>query len=361
MGDSFSDYLIDTINKGSLALMLSIGHRTRLFDILSMMPPSTVEEISKKANLNQRYVKEWLGTMVTGKIIDYNSSDSTFNLPKEKAQFLTREDNLYNFSASMQWIPILAQVEDKIVECFHRGGGVPYSSYNRFHEVMAEESYQTVVIGLIDHILPLVPGLIGRLEEGINVLDIGCGKGKAVNILAKKFPSSTFVGYDVAEEAIQGATVDSKTLNNFNTLFEVQNLLTIEPTKKFDFITAFDVIHDQIDPSRTLKFIFDSLNSGGVFLMQDILSSTDLAKNISHPLGPFLYTISCLHCMSVSLSQNGAGLGAMWGREKALEMLRDAGFKRVEVKTLSHDFQNYYYTATKPSIGFTNSSQDLRE
>ena len=113
---------------------------------------------------------------------------------------------------------------------------------------MAEESHQTVVVGLIDHILPLVPGLIGRLEEGINVLDIGCGRGKAVNTIAQKFPNGTFVGYDVAEEAIKGATADSKTLNNFNTLFEVQNLLTVEPTKKFDLITAFDVIHDQIDP-----------------------------------------------------------------------------------------------------------------
>ena len=138
--------------------MISIGHRNRLFDILSTMRPSTVEEISKKANLNQRYVKEWLGTMVTGRIVDYDSSNSTFNLPKEKAQFLTQEDNLYNFSASMQQIPVLAQVEDKVVECFHCGGGLPYSSYNRFHEVMAEESYQTVVVGLIDHILPLVPG-----------------------------------------------------------------------------------------------------------------------------------------------------------------------------------------------------------
>lgn len=348
MGDSFSDYLTDTLNKGSLSLMLSIGHRTRLFDIMSKLPPSTVEQIAKEANLNQRYVKEWLGAMVTGKIIDYDSSNSTFSLQKEKAQFLTRKDNQYNFSASMQWIPVLAQVEDKIVECFHRGGGVPYSSYNRFHEVMAEESYQTVVIGLTDHILPLVPGLIGKLEDGISVLDIGCGRGKAVNILAKKFPNSTFVGYDVAEEAIKGASADSKALNNFNTLFEVQNLLTVQPSKKFDLITAFDVIHDQIDPSRTLKFIFDSLKSGGVFLMQDILSSTELAENINHPLGPFLYTISCLHCMSVSLSQNGAGLGAMWGKEKASDMLKDTGFVGIEVKTLSHDFQNYYYTATKP-------------
>jgi len=55
-----------------------------------------------------------------------------------------------------------------------------------------------------------------------------------------------FVGYGVAEEAIKGVTADSKTLNSFNTLFEVQNLLTIEPTKKFDFITTFDLTHDQI-------------------------------------------------------------------------------------------------------------------
>jgi SAM-dependent methyltransferase len=160
--------------------------------------------------------------MVTGRIVDYDSYNISFNLPKEKAQFLTREDNLYNFSASMQWIPVLVLVEDKVVECFHGGGGLPYSSCNRFHEVMAEESYQTAVVSLIDHILPLVPGLNGRLEEGINVLDIGCGRGKAGNTIAQKFPDSTFVGYDVAEEAIKGATANSKTLNNFNTLFEVQ-------------------------------------------------------------------------------------------------------------------------------------------
>lgn len=116
---------------------------------------------------------------------------------------------------------------------------------------------------------------------------------------------------------------------------------------KFDLITAFDVIHDQINPQQTLKFIFDSLNNNGIFLMQDILSSTALEKNIGHPLGPFLYTISCLHCMSVSLSQKGAGLGAMWGKEKAQELLRVAGFTNVSVNTLAHDFQNYYYICKK--------------
>jgi SAM-dependent methyltransferase len=88
----------------------------------------------------------------------------------------------------MQWIPVLGQIGDEIVECFHRGGGVSYSSYKRFHEVMAEESYQTVVSGLMEHILPQVPGLTDRLKDGISVLDVGCGRGRAVNMLAKYFP-----------------------------------------------------------------------------------------------------------------------------------------------------------------------------
>ena len=162
--------MIDVINKGSLSIMLSVGHRTKLFDILSALPPSSAKEIALRAKLNERYVREWLGAMVTGKIIEYDSVKDKFWFTKEKSQYLTRENNIYNFAASMQWVPILSQVEDEIVECFKKGGGVPYSSYKRFHEVMAEESYQTVVVSLIDHILPLVPNLVADLEREFEFL-----------------------------------------------------------------------------------------------------------------------------------------------------------------------------------------------
>jgi 2-polyprenyl-3-methyl-5-hydroxy-6-metoxy-1,4-benzoquinol methylase len=345
MSDNFSEYLIDTINKGALSLMLSIGHRAKLFDLMSTLPPSSIKEIAEKSKLNERYVKEWLGAMVTGKIIDYDSENNTFTLANGKAQYLTREDSIYNFAASMQWIPVLAQVEDEILECFSKGGGVPYSSYHRFHEVMAEESYQTVVTGLIEHILPLAPKLSNKLEKGIKVLDIGCGMGKAVNMMAKHFPNSTFYGYDLSAQAIEVAKKEATKIGNPNTFFQVQDILNLNIIEKFDFVTAFDAIHDQPKPDEVLRNIYKSLNNGGMFLMQDILASTPLKDNVAHPLGPFLYTISCLHCVSVSLSQNGAGLGAMWGKEKAVEMLKEAGFSNVEVKTLPHDFQNYYYTS----------------
>jgi 2-polyprenyl-3-methyl-5-hydroxy-6-metoxy-1,4-benzoquinol methylase len=136
-------------------------------------------------------------------------------------------------------------------------------------------------------------------------------------------------------------------MGNSNTFFKVQDILDLNFDEKYDLITAFDAIHDQPDPYSVLRSIYNSLDDKGTFLMQDILASTPLKENIGHPLGPFLYTMSCLHCVSVSLSQNGAGFGAMWGKEKAIQMLNDAGFTNVKVKKLHHDFQNYYYIAYK--------------
>ena len=343
----FQDYLTDTLNKGTLAIMLSIGHRTKLFDIISSLGPSTSEEIALQAMLNERYVREWLGAMVVSRVIEYDPAHKTYWLDKEKMNSLTRASDSYNFAASMQWIPILAQVEDDIVNCFEKGGGVQYGSFKRFHEVMAEESAQTVVAGLFDFIIPLVPGLEENLIRGISVLDIGCGSGHAINTMAARFPNSKFVGHDISEEAINKARSDGRQLGNKNVSFEVNDVSNPQAMKtNFDLVVAFDAIHDQRDPASVLKNIAKVINpNGGIFLMQDILGSSFLEKNINHPLGPFLYTFSCMHCMTVSLAQNGAGLGAMWGKEKAAEMLKDAGFANVEVKTLAHDFQNYYYIA----------------
>ena len=335
--------MLDVMNKAALALMLSVGHRTKLFDVMSSLSKSTSNEIASKANLNERYVREWLGAMVTSEIVDYDSDSSLYSLSTEKANFLTR-DGSYNFASSMQWIPALAYVEDHIIDCFEKGGGVSYELFKRFHTVMAEESEQTVIPALIDDILPLIPNF-EKLKSGIEVLDIGCGSGKAINLMAKSFPNSHFTGYDFSYEAIQNAKNDAEKLGIPNSSFEKQDVSKFCKDKNFDVITAFDAIHDQAYPEKVLENIKKSLKPDGVFLMQDIRASSKLENNMDHSLAPYLYTISCLHCMTVSLAQKGKGLGAMWGKELATKMLNDAGFSNVEVKELSHDPINYYYIA----------------
>jgi ubiquinone/menaquinone biosynthesis C-methylase UbiE len=115
----------------------------------------------------------------------------------------------------------------------------------------------------------------------------------------------------------------------------------------FDLVTTFDAIHDQAKPLNVLKGIYRTLRSTGIYLMQDIKGSSQVHKNIDHPLGTLLYTISCMHCMTVSLAQGGEGLGAMWGEEKTREYLQKAGFRSIEKHELAHDIQNNWYVVRK--------------
>jgi len=345
----FEEWYVTALNSGALMLMISIGHRTGLFDAMNGIGWTGSGELTEKSGLNERYIREWLGAMATGGVVKVDESDR-YLLPEDHARFLSRKSDDENLAAFAQYVAVLGNVEDEIVDCFHNGGGVPYEKYTRFHDVMAEDSGMTVLNALEDHILPLIPGLRERLEDGINVLDVGCGRGRALLKLAGLFPNSRFKGIDLSEEAIQWARneADKRSLRNIE--FEIRDATDFDQTadpEAYDFVTTFDAIHDQAKPLAVLKGIHRTLKPGGVYLMQDIYSSGHVHSDLDHPLGPLLYTLSCMHCMSVSLANNGEGLGAMWGREKAKELLGKAGFDGLQIHRLDHDIQNDYYVMRK--------------
>ena len=345
--DAFAEQLLDTLNKGALTLIISLGHRTGLFDIMATLPPATSQEIAKQARLHERYTREWLKAMVVGRIINYDSEGKTYYLHAEHAAFVTDVNSPDNMASLAQFIPVLAGVEEQIVNCFYHGGGVPYAQYSRFHEVMAEDSHKNVVIALEDQILPLIPGLIERLNKGIEVLDVGCGRGKALNQMASLFPCSRFTGYDICSDVIDKAIEEAESRQLSNVRFLVKDAVQIDEGDRYDLITTFDAVHDQAHPDWVLKNIYRALRPDGIYLMQEIQAATEVSDNFTHPVAPLLYTISCMHCMSVSLAAGGMGLGAMWGREKALELIEEAGFSQIELKQLPHDFVNDYYIIRK--------------
>ena len=346
--DEFAGTLLTTLNHGALCLMISVGHRVGLFDVMREMEPATSQEIATRAGLNERYVREWLGAMVTGRVIDMDPASGRYRLPPEHAAFLTRAAGADNVGVFTQYIGLLGGVEDDIVECFRHGGGVPYDRFPRFHEVMAEDSGQSVMSSLESHILPLVPGLTERLKVGIRMLDVGCGRGRIVNRLAALFPKTRFVGMDLSESAIASARDDA--VGRDNVEFLVADLSDFDrsaPVGAYDFITTFDAVHDQAKPLNVLKGIHRALKPDGVYLMQDISGTSHVDRDIAHPIGTFLYAISCMHCMTVSLAQGGEGLGAMWGEEKTREYLERAGFRSVTTHKLAHDIQNNWYVARR--------------
>jgi ubiquinone/menaquinone biosynthesis C-methylase UbiE len=348
--ETFAGKLLSALNHGALCLMVSIGHRTGVFDVMSQSPPARSEEIAARARLNERYVREWLGAMVTGGVVDFDPASQCYSLPAEHAAFLTRAAAADNMAVFGQYIAVLGRVEDDIVECFRKGGGVPYEKFPRFHEVMAEDSGQSVLSSLESHILPLVPGLTERLAKGIRVLDAGCGRGRILTRLAELYPRSRFVGMDFSREATAYAGDQAAKAGLKNVEFIAVDLSAFDTTAEpdaFDFVTTFDAIHDQAKPLNVLKGIHRTLRSDGVYLMQDISGTSHVHQDVEHPIGTFLYAISCMHCMTVSLAQGGEGLGAMWGEERTREYLQKAGFRSIATHRLAHDIQNNWYVVTK--------------
>ena len=345
--EAFGQQMGDVLNHGTLTLLMSIGHQVGLYDTLAELPPATSHEIAGAAGLHERYVREWLGAMTVAGIVEYDARDRSYWLPREHAAFLTRAAGPDNLAPTTQFIALLAGVESSVVECFRRGGGVPYSAYTEFHRLMAEESGAVFDAALIDAILPLVPGLPSRLEEGIDVADVGCGSGHAINLIAAAYPRSRCVGYDFSEECIAAARAEAAALGLGNAEFAVRDAVELGEHARFDLVTAFDAIHDQAHPAQVLAGVAESLRPGGVFLMVDIQAASNLEDNLDNPFATFLYGVSTMHCMTVSLSLGGDGLGTVWGEQKACQMLTDAGFTSVDVTHVEADAFNAYYIARK--------------
>lgn len=352
--EAFAGRFVSALNDAALCLMISIGHRLGLLDAMRDHAPETSAELAARMGLNERYVREWLGALTTSRVVEVDPADPKaprFRLPAEHAAFLTRPAGADNLAVFTQYIPILGQVEDEILDCFRHGGGVPYDRFPRFHDVMAEDSGQSVLSSLEAHIVPLVPGLADRLTAGLDMLDLGCGRGLVLMRLAEMYPASRFTGIDLSPEATAWGRAEARRRGVADRVTFVEADLSdydvkAEPSR-YDFVTTFDAVHDQAQPLAMLKGIHRTLRPDGVYLMQDIKGSSHVHENLEHPIGTMLYAVSCLHCMTVSLAQGGEGLGAMWGEQKTREYVERAGFRSFVKHELAHDIQNNWYVIRK--------------
>ena len=344
---AFMANMTGIMNGGALALMCSIGHKTGLFDTMAELAPSTSAEIAEAAGLDERYVREWLSALTAGEIVDHDPEAGTFHLPAEHAGLLTRAAGPLNLTTYCQYVSLLGQVEDEVVDAFRNGGGVPYDRYPQFQTLMAESSGQRLGKALIPQVIPLLPGGAERLTAGIDLADVGCGSGRALNLMATEYPNSRFTGFDIAGAALDRARAEAAEAGSTNIEFVERDAAQLNETERFDIVTSFDAVHDQAHPDAMLAGIFAALRPGGTYLCVEPKASSHLHENLEMPMAPMMYTISTMHCMTVSLAYGGEGLGTAWGEQLALEKMANAGFTDVEVTGIKADRANHYLLATK--------------
>ena len=294
-------------------------------------------------------MREWLGAMATAGIFEYEPSTGTYWLPREHAACLSG-DGPENLSGVALFTTILAEHVPEVTDAFRHGGGVPYEAYvPQIHEALDALWGPIYTKLLVPAYLPLAPGLTERLTTGARVADIGCGTGIALLVLASTFPASTFVGYDLDDAALELACVAAAERGLTNVTFQQADAADLEVDQPFDVVFVFNSIHDQARPAAVLGKIYDAVVPGGIFVLDEPRVSSRLEDNIGNPMAPFVYAVSTLHCLTVSLAAGGAGLGTAWGEQVALEMLRDAGFGPVQIHDAPGDPGNAVFVTTRPA------------
>lgn len=328
--EAFAQKAIADVGSTLTTLMCSIGDRLGLFKDLATRGPATSVELATRCGLQERYVREWLGQMAAGGYVEYDPETSRFTLPAEHAPVLAQEAGPMFLGGFYHFLPALVVPLEKLIQAFREGGGVSQAA---FHESFWEGLERFTAVGfenfLLQQWIQAVPDLQRTLEFGGFVADVGCGTGRALIKLARAYPKSRYVGYDVHEPNIGKATANAEAAGvkdqvTFRYLDVAQGL-----PETYDLITTFDVVHDSADPRGLLRAVRSALKPDGTYLVQEINSRDRLEQNLG-PLGAVKLGASVLYCMTTSLANGGAGLGTIGLPESRLrEFCVEAGFKNV--------------------------------
>jgi ubiquinone/menaquinone biosynthesis C-methylase UbiE len=354
----FGTRMLTLLNNGATALMISIGHKTGLFEAMAALPPVTSTELASAAGLNERYVREWLVAMYVSGIVEMEISGEEENnikgkrarlytLPPENAAFLTWGRGPENVAVLSQYISILSAYEGRTVECFRNGGGVDGNKFGELKAIMAADAAQTIAASLVDWILPLGGvELVADMHSGIDILDIQCGTGINLITMAKAFPNSWFTGYDRDPSSLKLAreAVEQEELRNVR--FKHLDILESAELSAYDLITCFGSLTESGDIRAVTSRAFSALREQGIFLIQDVAASSDVRANRSHPAGPLMYAVSVMFALPSSIAKSGDekhALGLMWGNDSVVRLVRDVGFRCDGPKKLPDDHCNAFF------------------
>ena len=330
---------VGTAMRGGLCY---IGDQLGIFKSLADGAPVTPAQLAERTGLNERYLREWLGSMATAEYVEHDAESGTYRLPLEHALPLADEDFPFFTGGFLQMVVPAVSVAPQVAEAFRTGGGVTQDQYlPDMYEAIERGTAPWYKHHLVQTWLPELDGVVEKLGNGGRACDVGCGSGRAAITIAKAFPEAEVHGYDVHPGSIERAQERAREEGVADRVeFVVADGADL-PEGRFDLVTTFDVVHDSVDPVGLMAAVRESLREGGSYLMLEMNASHDVEENRT-PLGKFLYNVSTLYCMTTSLAHDGAGIGACMGQEKARELAFAAGYSQFRRLPIEDPFSVLY-------------------
>ena len=173
--------------------------------------------------------------------------------------------------------------------------------------------------------------LLGGVEKGMRVLDIGCGTGDvSVTAAAATGETGAVLGIDRGEAGVAAAREKAARLGLTNVTFEQHEVSDFHAEEPFDAVVARFVLMHQTDPALTLRSVLKNVRSGGVAVMIESHMELLAAGCHSEPHSPLYDEIVRWKCQVVGGA--GADLHA-GGRLRSVFL--DAGLSEPEMRVES--------------------------
>lgn len=340
---AFGEKVAEDYSSTLVTALCTLGDRLGLFKDLAANGPATSRELAERTGVQEPYAREWLRGLAAAGYLEEQAGTGRFVLPPEHAPALAEESGPMFMGGAFQMLPGLWAPFDHLVRAFREGGGVAQSEYPAdLWDGMQRFTGDWFESVMLDEWIITLPDLGERLVEGITSADVGCGAGRASITLAKAFPRSRFVGFDVFEHQIELARVNAEREGLSDRVrFEVLDAAEGLPDQ-YDLVTTFDVVHDAPDPATMLRAIRAATKEGGDYLMLEANCQDQPQKN-KGPVAAMFYGLSTLYCMPTSLAMGGLGVGRCGLPESTVrELCEAAGFSRVERVPVEDPFHILY-------------------
>ena len=320
---------VDEVGATLNTALVVMGDRLGLYRALAASGPSTPAELAQKTDTAERYVREWLNAQAAGGFVEYESDSGRYALPPEQTVALTDETSPAYLPGFFQLA--LGSVIDspRITDAAKTGEGIGWHDHvEHVHEGCERFFRPGYNAHLVAEWLPALDGVVGKLEQGGKVADVGCGHGASTVLMAQAFPSSRFHGFDYYEEALEIARARAADAGVAGTTEFAKEQASSYSGEGYDLVTMFDCLHDMGDPVGAARHVRSTLAPDGSWMIVEPKAGDRVEENLN-PVGRAYYAFSTLLCTPSSLSQEvGLALGAQAGEARIREVVTAGGFSR---------------------------------
>ncbi len=327
--DEFMGKLLHDMGAAATGALVVVGDKLGLYKALAAGGPLSPADLAARTGTAERYVREWLAAQAAAGYVQYQPDAGTYAMTAEQALALADEQSPVFVPGAFEVIASMFKDEPKVSQAFRTGAGVGWHEHSpclfRGTERFFRAGYAT---HLVPEWLPALTGVREKLERGARVADVGCGHGASTIVMARAFPNSSFTGFDYHAPSVERARAAARAAGvDAHCRFEVADARSY-PGTGYDLVAVFDCLHDMGDPVGVARYVRQSLDADGTWLIVEPYANDSVEGNLN-PVGRVFYAASTMICVPASLSQDvGLALGAQAGEARLRQVVTAGGFSR---------------------------------